>query len=105
MLTVSGRVRPVVTFIAPVELDIQEMDLIVVVSLLICPVSVFIRCINFVQPALVTDPCLSGPCDINAECQREGPLSTSFILVHAFLHSKGMALFVLVSLFTQQKFL
>ena len=36
-------------------------------------VAFFLHC-----PTLVPDPCLSGPCDPNANCEREGLLSGNF---------------------------
>ena len=34
--------------------------------------------INTLLIVTVIDPCMSSPCDINAQCLREGPLSTLF---------------------------
>ena len=35
--------------------------------------------INYVILSTVPDPCLSQPCDLNADCMREGVLSENFI--------------------------
>ena len=58
------------------SVDSLAMDCSVPVSFYSCHVRKI--CQNAVCSILVPDPCLNSPCDINADCQREGVLSDQF---------------------------